>query len=236
MTEKPDSFTSENVLVAVSRELKVPVTRLRIAVAPSLFLSVPGDPIDHFLVTASPCTTSASALAVTVHRNKASAESRYATIIADWLSNGRFFRSIEPTPALFKAVLGVCDLSGLIPWITSAVRQGWISDMPEKGQMKTVDAIREAIKTKLADLLKDYETAVLFLCDHNLEEAISVVIEQCDFDEHKLCVAVLEACGGWESFSVSNIVARLDEGFLAEAENDWTADYMSKLYEAQGTR
>lgn len=226
--ENSKPFTTENVLVAVSRELRIPIDQLRIAFAPPVKT---GEATDAVLVTSS-----VTSLSLTVHRNQAKASERYVKTIADWLANGLFFRFVEPTRDLFKAVIGSCDLSGLVPWITSAVSQGWLSEKPVKGEVRTLEGIKEEIQVKVKELLTDYEAAVYMLCERNLEHAISVVVEQCPFDERKLCEAILGASGGWEAFTESHIVARMEEGFLAESENAWTDEYMTSIYESQSSR
>lgn len=231
-TPEATEFTFDNVISAIARELHLPLSTLRMA------SQVISPQCHQYLVTSS--ETAMVDLAVIVHRDEDSANERYREIIKSWLANGELFRWIEATPELYKAVFNACDTSDLLHWITSAVRQGWVlgphPESSREGKKRTLAAIKKIAETNLEEFLKDYESAVRLLCEDDLEDAIAAVIEQCDFDEKRLSSAILDVCGGWKDFSASGIIARLDEGFLAEAGNAWTADYLTDLYEQQSSR
>ena len=229
-----NTFSPSVVLAAVARELGLEAESLAVVDSPD------GQFRGYYDVRSVP----AGDLQVSVYRDKASAEGSYRSIIAGWLANGRYFDEMESSRVMLDAVARSCNLDDLRPWLTVAVREGWVRgpslacgpSLAFKHQIdapRTIESIKETESRLLEGFFQDPLAAVLTLLRGNLEGAISTLIEQCSFDTAILTDAIVKAEGGWEVFT-RGMVAVTSEGFLVEAVNEHAVQIMNTLYDSQG--
>ena len=233
MTNNIDAFTSSVVLGAVARELKFDLGDLDVTSAGSS--DVVQDPCDHYVVKSR-----STSFCVTVHRDKASAETLCRALVEKWLVKGSFFDEMLPSRELLDAVVESCDLDGLRSWLAASAREGWVfegqaihsSEFSDSKTPRTIEDIKKCRAKLLEEYLRDPLNAVLRLHRGDLAETIGVLLEQCPYEPFVMIGAVVRSQGGWEGFSYG-MVATTSEGFLVEAENEYTVEYMVRLYDSQ---
>ena len=230
MTDQKD-FSPEAVLSAVAAELRYNRDDLEVEwdekVVPRVYM----------------VTGKSNNMELLVYRNEAEAESECLSMIHDNLVIGEFFDAPEVMDkTVLDAVVRMCNLSDLTPFLTTAAREGWAMPNNEEDDLEVVDKrVGDAqtipeIKANQAALLdrwlKDPEAAVWKLQGGDLASTMAVLIEQCSFDVDALTKAVMEAMGGWKAFTISSVMATTAEGYVVVADNSVAVDYLEELYES----
>ena len=166
----------------------------------------------------------------------------YENILEEQLISGTFLSEFSIEQPVFDAVVKVCNLADLTPYLTMSAREGWALPSGGDNERRTVDPAIEnatsivAIRLNQAALLdrwlKDPVAAVWRLQGGDLPSILAVLIEQCSFDVGALVQAIMRALGGWRAFQMCSVVAMTSEGFVVIGQNPEALDYLEELFEA----
>jgi hypothetical protein len=230
MTDSKD-FSPEAVLAAVAAELRYNRDDLEVTwdetVSPRVTYEVVGK---------------SNRMRLVVYRSEADAEAVCQDTIHEDLFKGGFFVvfSDDLRREVLDAMVKVCNLSDLTPYLTMAVREGWAmsnsadddleSSEQTIGNAQTIPEIKAHQAALLVKWLKDPVAAVWRLQGGDLPSTMAVLIEQCSFDVDALTKALMVAMGGWRAFGICTVTATTPEGFVIEADNDEASAYLESLY------
>jgi hypothetical protein len=228
MTDQAKDFSPEAVLSAVASELRYNRDDLEVTwdetVTPRVAYVVLGK---------------SNKMRLAVHRSEADAATKFQDIIHENLFSGTFFQEMIMKRLVLDAVVKICNLADLTPYLTMASREGWMlptgeddMDGPDIGTAQTIPEIKDYQAALLARWLKDPVAAVWRLQGGDLPSTLAVIVEQCSFDIEALTMAIMTAMGGWRLLAISPVVATTPEGFVIEANNPEAAAYLEELYEA----
>jgi hypothetical protein len=235
MTSQNNDFSPESVLASVATELRYNKDDL----------VVTWDEHESPLVLCLVAGRS-NKMELVVYRNEAAAIGDCQKVIHQQLFSGRFLtqtfeEGIERS--VLEAVAKVCNLADLTPYLTVAVREGWVmpndeaNDLSEHLQTERLQANEKTIPEMkanqailLAKWLKKPVDAVWRLQGGDVASTVAVLIEQCSFDLDKLIGAIMTGMGGWRSFEICPIVATTPEGYIIVSANEQASTYLEELF------
>jgi hypothetical protein len=153
---------------------------------------------------------------------------------------GSFFEEYKGDRNVLEAVAKVCNLVDLTPYLTVAVREGWVlpnDKSDDRGRLdeatmtaRTISQIKDNQAALLSRWLRDPVSAVWRLHSGDFSSTIAVLIEQCSFDVSVLTKAIMDAMGGWKLFEGGGVVGVTNEGYVVIPENLEAREYMDEMY------
>jgi len=215
LSNQSKEFKPEVVLPVVARELQYSVDALKIA--DTLLLAPYEDRVGKLV--AYKVESGNSPLSVMAYRNQEAVELAFRKVIGMWVAKGIFLDEVEISKEIAEAVGRAYNPRDFDPWITVRVRES---------AFKTT---KDDQAKRLGIFLRDPVAAVLELNNYDPEDAMTVFLEQGQLEESALTAAILRACGGWKELSFCEIVGYSDEGFIIDADNEYTAGYLRRLNE-----